>query len=261
MPPRVILRLIGIRTLCRPRLSPMFQAHNQCLRGSHSQPSCCSDRSKAHPRNMHARRTKGDPRRPLCRGHSNNAHDSRAGPPTALRPAPYGSTAIFRLARTSQRKTWPHTRKRRSQRQSSLHLASSWCSPQMNFSAITRPQPDSGMLALDQRSREKAAGTQKPFRCPTVGGGCFPGLRLLSRVSPSTPSAMNRACHLHTTGLDLLERRMISAAPGRPLSARCRPQPSAVARMCWPATNASETRCDPRRSPQVDGDPLGWRSR
>ena len=160
MPPRVILRLIGIRTLCRPRLSPMFQAHNQCLRGSHSQPSCCSDRSKAHPRNMHARRTKGDPRRPLCRGHSNNAHDSRAGPPTALRPAPYGSTAIFRLARTSQRKTWPHTRKRRSQRQSSLHLASSWCSPQMNFSAITRPQPDSGMLALDQRSREKAAGAK-----------------------------------------------------------------------------------------------------
>jgi hypothetical protein len=32
---------------------------------------------------------------------------------------------------------------------------------------------------------------------------------------------MNRACHLHTTGFDLPERRMISAVP----------QPSAVARM------------------------------
>ena len=47
------------------------------------------------------------------------------------------------------------------------------------------------------------------------------GFRVLSRVSPSTPSAMNRACHLQTTGLDLPERRMISAVP----------QPSAVARM------------------------------
>jgi hypothetical protein len=54
-----------------------------------------------------------------------------------------------------------------------------------------------------------------------VGSGGLPGLRVLSRVSPSTPSAMNRACHLHTTGLDLPERRMISAVP----------RPSAVARM------------------------------
>ena len=54
-----------------------------------------------------------------------------------------------------------------------------------------------------------------------TGSGGLPGLRVLSRVSPSTPSAMNRACHLHTTGLDLPERRMISAVP----------QPSAVARM------------------------------
>lgn len=54
-----------------------------------------------------------------------------------------------------------------------------------------------------------------------VASGCLPGLRVLSRVSPSMPSAMNRACHRHTTGFDLPDRRMISAVP----------QPSAVARM------------------------------
>jgi hypothetical protein len=41
----------------------------------------------------------------------------------------------------------------------------------------------------------------------------LPGLRVLSRVSPSTPSAMNRACHRHTTCFDLPDRRMISAVP------------------------------------------------
>jgi hypothetical protein len=51
----------------------------------------------------------------------------------------------------------------------------------------------------------------------------FAGLRVLSRVSPSTPSTMNRACHLHTTGLDLPERSMIWGVP----------QPSAVARMMF----------------------------
>jgi pimeloyl-ACP methyl ester carboxylesterase len=53
------------------------------------------------------------------------------------------------------------------------------------------------------------------------GSGFLPGLRVLSRTSPSTPSAMNRACQVHTTGLALPDRRMISAVP----------QPSAVARM------------------------------
>ena len=42
-----------------------------------------------------------------------------------------------------------------------------------------------------------------------------------ARVNLSTPSAMNPACHLHTTGFDLPNRRIISAVP----------QPSAVARM------------------------------
>lgn len=70
-------------------------------------------------------------------------------------------------------------------------------------------------------SRRRSEGRSTTFRTVPVGRGCLPGLRVLSRVSPSTPSAMNRACHRHTTGLDLPERRMISAVP----------QPSAAARM------------------------------
>src|ERR1700680_2549861 len=53
------------------------------------------------------------------------------------------------------------------------------------------------------------------------GGGGLPALRVWSRTTPSTPSAMNRACQVHTTGFDLPDRRMISAVP----------QPSAVARI------------------------------
>src|SRR6266536_6109973 len=49
------------------------------------------------------------------------------------------------------------------------------------------------------------------------------GLRVLSRSKPSTSSAMNRACQVHTTGFALPDRRMISAVP----------QPSAVARRIW----------------------------
>jgi hypothetical protein len=48
-------------------------------------------------------------------------------------------------------------------------------------------------------------------------------LRVLSRNSPSTPSAMNRACQFQTTGFALPDRRKISAVP----------QPSAAARMIW----------------------------
>src|SRR6266480_4897648 len=41
-------------------------------------------------------------------------------------------------------------------------------------------------------------------RCTVAtGSGFLPGLRVLSRISPATPSAMNRACHRHTTGFDL----------------------------------------------------------
>src|SRR6516225_4126363 len=59
-------------------------------------------------------------------------------------------------------------------------------------------------------------------RCTVAAGsGGLPGLRVLSRVSPSTPSAMNRSCQRQTTGLALPDRRMISVVP----------QPSAVARM------------------------------
>ena len=39
-----------------------------------------------------------------------------------------------------------------------------------------------------------------------AGSGGLPGLRVLSRSSPSTPSAMKRACQRQTTGFDLPER-------------------------------------------------------
>src|ERR1700674_168400 len=84
-----------------------------------------------------------------------------------------------------------------------------------------RPSP-----ASDRSSRlllpaaARAPGRPLSARCRSAAVACR-ALRVLSRVSPSTPSAMNRACHLHTTGFDLPERRITSAVP----------QPSAVARM------------------------------
>ena len=51
-------------------------------------------------------------------------------------------------------------------------------------------------------------------------GGMREG-RALSRSRPSTPSAMNRSCHLQTQGFDFPVRRTISTVPA----------PSAVARM------------------------------
>ena len=51
-------------------------------------------------------------------------------------------------------------------------------------------------------------------------GGMREG-RVLSRSRPSTPSAMNRSCHLQTQGFDFPVRRTISTVPA----------PSAVARM------------------------------
>jgi hypothetical protein len=54
-----------------------------------------------------------------------------------------------------------------------------------------------------------------------AGSGGLPGGRVLSRSSPATPSAMNRACQRQTHGFDTPARRMISAVP----------QPAAVARM------------------------------
>src|SRR5262249_54348681 len=61
------------------------------------------------------------------------------------------------------------------------------------------------------------------FWTVAAGSGGLPGLRVLSRSSPSTPCSINRACQRHTTGLALPDRRMISAVP----------QPSAGARMIW----------------------------
>ncbi len=54
------------------------------------------------------------------------------------------------------------------------------------------------------------AGFGRLRLCPSGG---LPGFRVLSRVSPATPSAMNRSYHRHTTGLALPDRRMIAAAP------------------------------------------------
>jgi hypothetical protein len=43
-------------------------------------------------------------------------------------------------------------------------------------------------------SRLAMAGSAQPRRGVLGGSGGLPGLRVLSRNSPSTPSAMNRAC-------------------------------------------------------------------
>ena len=53
------------------------------------------------------------------------------------------------------------------------------------------------------------------------GNGGRPGLCVLSRNRPATPSRMNRSCQRHTQGFETPARRIISAVP----------QPSAVARM------------------------------
>ena len=71
------------------------------------------------------------------------------------------------------------------------------------------------------RRRPQGHQVDHPLNGVAAGSGGLPGLRVLSRNSPSTPSAMNRACQVHTTGFDLPDRRMISAVP----------QPSAVARI------------------------------
>ena len=71
-----------------------------------------------------------------------------------------------------------------------------------------------------------AADSTRPTTFFTVAAASrsLPGLRVLSRASSSTPSAMNRACDRHTGGFDLPDRRTISAVP----------QPSAVARSMAP---------------------------
>src|SRR5438105_9637917 len=85
--------------------------------------------------------------------------------------------------------------------------------------------------AHSRRLREHPSGpvgcfpwrrSQRQLNHPLHGGRrkwLFAGLARLVAREPF--SAMNRACHRHTTGFDLPDRRMISAVP----------QPSAVARM------------------------------
>ena len=81
--------------------------------------------------------------------------------------------------------------------------------------AIARPvqwvASPGGSASVSSTTRSTAA----------AGNGGSPGLRVLSRSSPATPSRINRSCQRHTHGFETPARRMISAVP----------QPSAVARM------------------------------
>ena len=90
--------------------------------------------------------------------------------------------------------------------------------------------------------REPAKSTTR--RTVATGSGGLPGLRILSRVRPATPSAMNCACHRHTTGLALPDRRMISAVP----------QASALARMILARQTCFCSALRLRQSPQANGD-------
>jgi hypothetical protein len=91
-----------------------------------------------------------------------------------------------------------------------------------------------GTLTLvDVRHRPGAARFHRQPRLGTVerldlahmgiyGSRCSDQIFIVARLVARQPfDAMNRACHRHTTGFDLLDRRMISAVP----------QSSAVARM------------------------------
>ena len=70
--------------------------------------------------------------------------------------------------------------------------------PQLTPAARQRPARPMGCSPAGGPSAKSTT------RCTVVGdSGCLPGLRVLSRASPATPSAMNRACHRHTTGFDL----------------------------------------------------------
>jgi hypothetical protein len=76
--------------------------------------------------------------------------------------------------------------------------------------------------------------------------GALPGLRVLSRSSPSTPASMKRRCQRHTEGFDTPARRMISAVP----------HPAAVARMIrarhacfWALFRSARTASSRSRSP------------
>ena len=65
----------------------------------------------------------------------------------------------------------------------------------------------------------RVSSTTRSIRAEGKGGR--PGLRVLSRNSPATPSRINRSCQRHTHGFETPARRIIAAVP----------QPSAVARM------------------------------
>jgi hypothetical protein len=68
-----------------------------------------------------------------------------------------------------------------------------------------------GHCTFTNRKVKQLAATD-PARSPRPAVACR-DFRVLSRVNPSTLSAMKRACQRQTTGFDLLERRMISLVP------------------------------------------------
>jgi hypothetical protein len=95
--------------------------------------------------------------------------------------------------------------------------------------ALHRPQADTRRLGqhparpVGGLSRRRA-GHEIDDQLHSVGRQRrLTGLARLIAQQPVDPSAMNRACQVHTTGFALPDRRMISAVP----------QPSAVARMIW----------------------------
>src|ERR1700760_3637830 len=86
--------------------------------------------------------------------------------------------------------------------------------------------------------------------------GALPGLRVLSRNSPSTPASIKRRCQRHTQGLDTPARRMILAVP----------QPPAMARTICVGTVAIGNDClqslpIPRPEPDLDILPHPWNAR
>jgi hypothetical protein len=60
------------------------------------------------------------------------------------------------------------------------------------------------------RRHGKSQPRSKGMRRPLAQALNETDMLITSRVSPAMPSAMNRACQVHTTGFNLPERRMIS---------------------------------------------------
>jgi hypothetical protein len=100
------------------------------------------------------------------------------------------------------------------------------CAFQMRWT-LTTPMPQSLAMARPVQCVVSPGGSAKvsstTWATVPAGSGALPGLRVLSRSSPSTPSRMKRSCQRHTAGFESPERRMTSFVP----------RPSAVAISAW----------------------------